>query len=225
MKISELDQLIRPEIINDQLYKTLRLFALNSEVNNILEIGSSSGEGSTRALYEGICNRKTATLFCLEVSKVRFAKLVENYENVKQVKCFNMSSVSIFEFPKEEEVEKFYHDVPSMLNNFPLKRVLGWLNQDIRYIIEHRIWEYGINYIKGKYKIENFDMVLIDGSEFTGYKEFKKVYGSGILVLDDICSFKNYQTYHDLLKDPNYRLVGENKTLRSGFAVFEKKGK
>ena len=222
--MSELDGLIVPEIKNDELYSAIRNVALDPSVRTILEIGSSSGEGSTRAFCEGILLNKEARLFCLEVSKPRFNKLVENYFSITKVHCFNMSSVWLRDFPTEEEVAKFYEESPSFcqLKRYPLPRVLGWLKQDMDYIKENNVIEGGVYFIKSKYKIDTFDVVLIDGSEFTGYKELEEVYGAKTIILDDINSFKNYQSYYELLEDENYDLICLGLNLRNGFAIFRR---
>lgn len=222
--MSELNNLIPPEISNDQLFGIIRDLASQHWVKSILEIGASSGEGSTQAFLEGMSYNDEATLYCLEVSKTRFEKLEENCLGMDQVKLYNMSSIKLDDFPNEQGVTTFYRDVPSMLNNYLLNRVLGWLKQDKDYILEYDIEEDGIEYIKEENLIDNFDIVLIDGSEFTGYMELNKTYGAKVFILDDICSFKNHHSYQQLLKDPSYKLLCENKVLRGGFAVFQKEG-
>ncbi len=229
----KLDDLIPPEIKNDQLYQAIKILSSDSSIDNILEIGSSSGEGSTQAFLEGMKENGFSNLYCLELSESRFEKLLDTVKKVmgkdtSRVKCFNMSSVPLREFPNEQQVTKFYRDIYSVLNNYTLATVLGWLKQDIEYIKEHFEWaegfeDSGIEYIKKEFEIKNFDLVLIDGSEFTGYAEFKQIYGAGVIILDDIRSFKNYFSYRDLLTDSSYYLEVEDNKLRNGYAIFKRK--
>ena len=72
------------------------------------------------------------------------------------------------------------------------------------------------------HQIDYFDLVLIDGSEFTGIEELNRVYGAKWILLDDIRAFKNHYNYHRLSKDPDYQLIEENHTLRNGHAIFTK---
>lgn len=51
--------------------------------------------------------------------------------------------------------------------------------------------EKGIQKIKRENEIDFFDVVLIDGSEFTGFVELSEVYGAKWLLVDDINTFKN----------------------------------
>lgn len=223
--MSDLDSLIRPEIVNDELYHAIRLIAGEPWVENMLEIGSSSGLGSTQAFLEGMKNN-LSMLYCLEMSKVRFNELVKNVGGHERVRCLNASTISHKQFPHEEDVVWFYRNVPSNLNNYSLEKVLEWLRQDRGYVEGHG-WklgptDWGLEYIKREFRIREFDVVLIDGSEFTGYTEYKILDGAGVFILDDICSYKNYFTYQDLVKHPSYRLELEDKKLRAGFAVFRR---
>ncbi len=81
----------------------------------------------------------------------------------------------------------------------------------------------GIELIKSDQGIEYFDMILIDGSEFTGQAEFPHVYGAKWILLDDIRTFKNYNNYMKLAFDPHYKLVEVKLNLRNGYAVFKKR--
>ncbi len=220
--MSELDFLVPPEIINDSLFNILLELAARPLVKTILEIGSSSGEGSTKALYQGIEKKKSARIFCIEVSKVRFSKLLENYKGNNRIVGINMSTVFPIEFPSEKDIQYFYMTVQSALSDFPMDRILGWLKKDIDYIQDNQISCGAIREIKKMYKLKEFDLVLIDGSEFTGFIELKQVLGSKLIVLDDIKSFKNYHSYNHLLKSLEYKLLCEDRGLRNGFAVFER---
>jgi hypothetical protein len=51
---SELNRLIPPEIKNDEFYTAIHKIAREEDIKTILEIGSSSGEGSTEAFVIGL---------------------------------------------------------------------------------------------------------------------------------------------------------------------------
>ena len=221
---SELDRIIPPEVKNDAFYSAIYQLARTEVISTILEIGSSSGDGSTEAFALGIAeNPNHPTLFCMEISKPRFAALNQRYKNSSFVKCYNVSSIPLNAFPDENEVISFWHNVPTNLNQYDCDRVVGWLRQDIRYVQTANVPENGIDIIKAENNIKDFDMVLIDGSEFTGMAEFKLIYGAKIILLDDINAFKNYNNYNALLKDSTYELLEENTTLRNGYAIFKRK--
>lgn len=220
---SELDFLIPPEIKNDEFYAIIQQMAKTEDIKTVLEIGSSSGGGSTEAFVTGLReNPHQPALFCMEVSKIRFAELNQRYQHDSFVKCYNMSSVAIEEFPDRAEVISFYNNNDNDLKKYPLEQVLGWLDQDIEYVKSAGVSANGIRQIKKDYQIESFDLVLIDGSEFTGISELKEVYGSKFILLDDIRTFKNYQNHQQLIIDPNYILVNHSLSVRNGYSVFKR---
>ncbi|NEO21117.1 glycosyltransferase [Moorena sp. SIO4A5] len=220
---SELDYVIAPEIKDDDFYKAIQRIAREEDIKTVLEIRSSSGAGSTEAFVKGLReNPSNPVLFCMEVSQPRFAELKERYRQDSFVKCYNISSISLEQFPREYEVRKFYHSHRSPLNNYPLEQVLGLLRQDIDYVREMGTSGDGIETIKQENQIEDFDLVLIDGSKFTAQVELDQVYGSKFILLDNICTYKNYSNHHRLLRDKNYKLIEQNASVRNGYSIFAK---
>lgn len=220
---SELDRIIPPEIKHDPFYEAIYRLAKNEPISTILEIGSSSGDGSTEAFVLGIKeNPMHPTLFCMEISKPRFASLRERYADCPNVRCYNVSTVPVASFPTEDEVRSFMSSTATNLNMYGADRVVGWLKQDIEYVSLANVPQDGIELIKVENNINYFDMVLIDGSEFTGNAEFKLIYGARFILLDDINAFKNYANYKRLLADSCYQLIEENISLRNGYAIFKR---
>lgn len=220
---SELNQLIPPEIKHDEFYAAIQKIARQENIKTVLEIGSSSGGGSTEAFVTGLrANLHQPQLFCMEVSKPRFAELQKTYANDAFVHCYNVSSVGLDAFPSEDEVAEFYHTTPTNLNYYPLERIISWLHQDIAYVKDSGVEGSGIEKIKQENNIDFFDVVLIDGSEFTGCAELDQVYGAKFILLDDINAFKNYHNHQKLLADKGYILIAENKKTRNGYSIFKK---
>jgi len=220
---SELNRLIPPEIKNDEFYIAIQKIAKEEDIQTVLEIGSSSGQGSTEAFVTGLReNPNQPVLFCLEISKPRFAELQNTYINEHFVKCYNVSSVSIEQFPEEDEVIRFYNSNQTNLNYYPLEQVIGWRRQELEYIEQSGVSGRGIKKIQEENNIELFDVVLIDGSEFTGSAELEEIYGAKYIILDDINTFKNFGNCQGLLNDPNYTLIAQNGRVRNGYAIFKK---
>ncbi len=223
---SQLDHTIAPEVKDDTLYRRIMRLAREEKINSILEIGSSSGGGSTEAFVLGAKeNPNRPTLFCMEVSAPRFNELQNRWGREGFVRCYNVSSVAPEEFPSKEKVTEFYKTIPTALNQYPLEQVLGWLQQDLNYIRDARVPTDGITRVKRENGVTNFDVVFIDGSEFTGEAEFSHIYGAKFIILDDVNAFKNYANRKRLLADPLYELVDEDLTLRSGYSIFKKRDK
>ncbi|MBH8556283.1 FkbM family methyltransferase [Nostocaceae cyanobacterium CENA357] len=220
---SELNRLIYPEIKNDEFYAAIQRIAREEDIKTVLEIGSSSGEGSTEAFVTGLReNPNKPTLFCMEVSITRFAELKKRYENESFVKPYNVSSVPVGSFPDKKQVVDFYNYTQNNLKFYPIETVIGWLRQDVEYIRQSGVFDNGIQKIKQENNIDFFDLVLIDGSEFTGSAELDEVYGAKFICLDDITTFKNYNNHQKLLADPNYVLLEQNNAIRNGYSIFHK---
>jgi len=220
-----LDTVIAPEILNDDFHQLIYQIAATQPFKDILEIGSSSGEGSTDAWVRGISvNPVKPTLHCIELSKPRFEILSRHYLNNPQVNCYWASSVGLSHFPSEEQVTDFYNSVPSKLKTWPLDTVLSWLRADINYLKEHRAPDDGIKRALKATGRNYFDAVLIDGSEFTGVAEFAQIYGATCILLDDVLTYKNWEVFHYLAQDKTYQLVASRYDIRNGFAVFVRRG-
>lgn len=218
---SDLEQIIPAEIKDDAFYRLIRELAASEVLRHVLEIGSSAGSGSTKAFVEGLArNAASPKLFCIEVSRPRFELLRKTYADFGFVHCYNMSSVRPEEFPDAAAVEEFYRTTPTTLNRYPLEQVLGWRTADIAYIRDAQVPADAIDHIKAEHGIDAFDMVLIDGSEFTGEAELEKVRGARIILLDDTNAFKGFRARQKLLSDPDYEVIADDQGLRNGYAAF-----
>lgn len=218
-----LDRLIPPEITGDAFAQVIEEIAATPGVREILEIGSSAGEGSTAAWVRGaLRNPRRPRVHCIEVSTERYAALVERWGDQDFVHCHHVSSIPVEHLMSSAEVEQFYRDAPSRLRDFELTTVLGWLQQDVEYLRDNGLSTPGIAQIMERYRIETFDAVLMDGSEFAGRAELEEVYGARFLLLDDTETLKNWENSRRLQADPEYRVIRADPHVRNGFAVFER---
>jgi predicted O-methyltransferase YrrM len=212
------------EIKDDAFYHCIERLARESGVRTILEIGSSAGGGSTEAFVKGIRqNPARPTLFCMEVARDRFERLQARYPE-PFVKCYNVSSVPADSFPTEREVTDFLKIVPLKRRTEELSRTyLGWRQAELDYLRSSGVPDDGIELIKRENGIQHFDMVLIDGSEFTGPPEYDRIIGARYVLLDDILVLKNRYNSLRLLADRRYTMIECDTTLRNGYAVFRLK--
>src|SRR5262245_331788 len=221
-----LEKIIPPEIKNDEFYDLIRDLAAHEPLRYVLEIGSAAGGGSTEAFVKGLSvNPSAPLLFCIEVSRSRFRVLQRTYQHLDFVRCYNMSTVAVDEFPTERGVADFYAREDTSLKKFPLPTVLDWLRDDRRYVREAGVESGAIERIKEEHGISDFDLVLIDGSEFTGELELRKVYGAKFILLDDTKAYKNFAVRRQLIEDPNYELLADNQSLRNGYSAFRRRAK
>lgn len=223
--MSNLDNLLPPQIKNDGFYQAIVKVAATPGVRTILEIGASSGGGSTEALVVGALRNPDGPpeIHSIEVSKARIGEFQARWKDRAFVHGYNTSSVARASFPTPEAVTKFYREIRSKLRNVRLERVLGWLQADLDYLTTHPDLDApGIENIKLSSGVSGFDAVLIDGSEFTGEAELPLVYGARFLMLDDTRSYKNWRNHARLTDDPAYRTVKKSRWTRNGWSVFER---
>ncbi len=221
-----LEKLIPPEIKNDLFYSYLHQISLAPQFKNFLEIGASSGQGSTHAFVTGIRERKDkekVKLFPMEISDIRFKALLHEYKKDSFVKAYRVSSISSKNFPTKDEIIAFYNNSISNIRQYPIETILSWYEEDQIYLeLNSDINIEGIDLIKKENKISNFDVVLIDGSEFTGERDLYSTIGAKIIALDDINTFKNWNSFQILNNHSSYHLVIADRKTRNGFAIFER---
>ena len=220
-----LDDLLPPQVTNDSFSRAIVRVAATPGVRTVLEIGASSGGGSTEALVGGALKNPGGppAIHSIEVSTARFGEFLARWKDYPFVHGANVSSVPAESFPTSEEITRFYRQVRSKLRNVRLEKVLSWRKQDLDYLAGHPgLSVHGIRRIKEQHRISVFDAVLIDGSEFTGRVEMEEVYGARCLMLDDTRSYKNWDNLLRLEKDPAYRRVRKSRWTRNGWAVFER---
>jgi hypothetical protein len=194
-------EIIPPEIKTGEFYRLIGQIASRDDVFAILEIGSSSGEGSTKAMFDSLTSIPHATkqIHCLEISKERHEKLSNYLQRDARFNTHRMSSVLISDFPSFDDVKDFHSFCNTNLSRVHIDTVESWFRKDVQYLIDNpelipdpQIS--GINWIKLKFKINNFDFVIIDGGEFTGVAEYKYLRGARYIALDDTNTYKNWKS-------------------------------
>jgi hypothetical protein len=217
--------IIPAEIKNDELYNRIinTILLFNEEIETVLEVGASSGDGSTEAIVRAMSQLEDKELYTLEVDLARFAALQERYKDLDWVIPVNKSAVHLNEYPTKGQIEDFYNTIKTQLNQYPIEFVLSWYDTEIEKVeyLGDKIG--GIDQIKKDNNIKNFDMVILDGSPFTGYQEFLKIVGAKIIVLDDIIDIKHHFTQLALRENEGYECIFCNAALRNGYAIWVKR--
>lgn len=220
-------EIIPPEIKTGEFYNLIGLIASQSDVVTILEIGSSSGEGSTKAIFDSLAPIPYAKkqIHCMEISRERYEKLSSYLQSDARFHAHRMSSVLIADFPSFEDVKHFHSFYKTNLSKIHIDTVESWYRKDIQYLVDNPdlVPEdsiSGIDWIKQKFKINLFDFVIIDGGEFTGFAEYEYLRGARYIALDDTNTYKNWEARKSLLESKSYKLIEESLTERNGWAVF-----
>jgi hypothetical protein len=216
-----LDTIIDPEVrVNTPSYEAIiNVIQKVPTIRTILEIGASSGDGSTEALIKGVLySGRDVRLASIEVSRGRHQNLSRRYQQFSWFHPYNVSSLPISSFPSKQEVRDTIPRCKVFAGTSP-DTIIGWYDNDIQYVNEQQISQHGIEQIKKEFGVDVFDMCMIDGSEFLGNKEFEVLQGSQVYVLDDIYAYKNHFSHLHMLSNPSYKLYSLEEN-RGGTSIF-----
>lgn len=210
----------------EPFYRWLYQMAREEALHHVLEIGSATGQGSTRILIKALRQQhQPVTLHCLEADPERFAQL-QHHCSEDWVRVYPYLSVYPLQYPTAEDLKAFQQAYATRWRQLPLNQTLEWLaGEQALYAAYASRPEpvSGVAHLKAQLGIDAFDMVVLDGGEFSGPADLDAVYGANILVLDDINTYKNHRNYLRLKADPTYYLIQEDWQTRHGAAVFKRR--
>jgi len=169
-------------------------------------------------------NPNNPQVHCLESALGSHDALVRQFGSRPDVCCYHASSVPLTAFPTEEMVTDFYQHQPDKLKDYPLEVVLQWLRGDIAEMATGSIEAEGIRQVRQATSGVPFDLVVIDGREFTGLAELQQVQGAKIVLLGCTRTFKNQRSMQLLAQDENYELLFTEPEVGNGYACFVHKG-
>ena len=182
-------------------------YAANNNLVNFLEIGTWNGLGSTKCFIEGLKNRNTKfNFYSLECNtdKYNFAKKL--YENIENVHILN--EVILNEMPND-----MYEIFPILLTNETFKY---WNDVDFENMKNK-------NLFLNRDDIPDFyDVILLDGGEFTTYYEYNKLKDKcKLLLLDDTNIHKCKKIVEEIKSSNNWKILLESDE-RNGVLVCER---
>jgi chloramphenicol O-acetyltransferase len=120
----------------------------------------------------------------------------------------------------KKDIEEFYQNIRTTLNQYPLEQVLGWHNVCLETAYQYKTS--AIEDIHFEHSVD-FNFVLIDGSPFSGESELRCarpfLAEKAIIALDDVNDIKNYANYEKLKRTAT--LLWEDMACRNGAAIFQ----
>lgn len=208
------------------LYKEIKDAVAKFKPRSILEIGSANGRGSTQAFINSVYASLDMypKMACLEIVQERYDELVGTIAAYQYnwITPIHASSVPVGQYMNDLDIKDFFDNPETEdmnVRNFGEMVVRSWRQGELVNIINNDIPQNGIAQAKKLFGGVP-DMVLIDGSCFSGHAELEAVLGAKVIILDDIMGIKNWKGYRQLQLDKNYLLVRENLTERNGYAIF-----
>jgi len=186
------------------------IFDLSSSDNyySFLEIGTWNGHGSTKCFIEGLKNRKSAYLFySLECNKDKSEYAKNLYKDISNVFILN---------------EVLFNNYPSDINN-----IFPELEQNDNFKYWNKI---DFENMKNKKLFfdrnelpDIFDVILLDGEEFTTWYEYQIIKNKcKILLLDDTNTLKCKKIKDDILNSSNWEIIFIDNERNGTMAVKNK---
>jgi len=206
------------QICNDAFYEDIKAVASNRKYKTFLEVGTWNGLGSTKAFVEGFKHRQSQggdgiddgvddyVFYSLECNKDKWSDAVKLYDN-SRVHILN-------EVIWNEEPADFYKIFPQCLTD---ERFKHWNEVDLINMKKCEI------FLKRANLPEVFDVVLLDGGEFTTYYEFQLLKNRcNMLMLDDVNVDKCKLIVEEIRANPQQWTILKQNDLRNGYLVAER---
>lgn len=196
------------QICNDNFSTEIIKYASNLNYKNFLEIGTWNGLGSTMAFSTGFKNRKDDYIFySLECNKDKCIDAAKLYKNNDKIHILN-------EVIWNEQPDDFYKIFPQCLTNNMYKH---WNEVDIINMKKCNL------FLNRPNLPEFFDVILLDGGEFTTYHEFQILKTRcKILMLDDINVDKCKLIVDEIKSDKSWKII-KRENIRNGYLIAEKR--
>ena len=190
---------------DDSMGQVIVQYAKDTRFTNFLEIGTWNGGGSTYCFAKGFENRTEPFKFAsLEINDLMYKRAKEVYENISYVHIFNARILKNDELPHINEFLEKYEN----LN-------MEWFKDDMRNFFHTAYFD-----------VEDFnpDVVLLDGSEYLTYYEYKKIEPTAkVLILDDINTDKCKLIVEELKENSLWSMKYYEPSQRNGWACFQRK--
>lgn len=201
--------------LHSSLGQCIYKFTTLPETQNIIDIGTWNGLGSTMCIIQAIIdsNKQNYQAISIEANYEQFllAKsnltLYEKYINLVYGRITDVEDlVSLNDYN-----DNFFKLYPRQLQE-------QWYAVDIKQHTEApNIYNDIIQ------KISHIDLLILDGGEYCSYGEFLKLEPiSKIIVLDDINTIKNHKAALILRNSKAYEILYDNPNSRNGYLIAQK---
>jgi predicted O-methyltransferase YrrM len=191
--------------LDSDVGKLIYNIASDTNFKAYLEIGTWNGLGSTRCFVEGLKKRSNTSPFVfysLECNKDKANFASNLYKNISNIHILNESLVN------QEDIKDAKSVFPDIIDKWHVVDVENIKNCN--------------QFLERKDIPQLFDVILLDGGEYTTYFEFLKIKDKcRVLMMDDVNTDKCKKIVEILNNDNTWRLVYFDHQ-RNGFAVFER---
>jgi hypothetical protein len=179
----------------------------NECIQNIFEVGSWNGEGSTICVMNSIINKPNSKLYSLEAN----------------TDMYNKSKGFWSKFNTNNKLNLLNGTLHRKIAN--LNELNTLYNNNIPYFYEHYIPEKNLletsNIVNIDY-INNIDLLILDGGEYSSEEDFNVLIKKNpkVICLDDVNVYKCKKIREILLNNNEWKLYAENLNQRHGWSIF-----
>lgn len=176
--------------------------AKNTNYTKYLEIGTWSGMGSTRCLHLGFLERTTPFVFkTLECNKEKCEMAALHYKDYPSVQILNSTVIRATDIPSTDELKLMFNDL-----------VEDWHKIDMENLATCSFLEE-----------RDFDVVFLDGGEYTTYFEYKELVKSPslrMIICDDTNMNKCKKVREELFASTEWKIIEDHPLDRNGWSAF-----
>ena len=194
------------QICNDSFSLKIRELSGILENKTFLEIGTWNGLGSTKQFMDVLKTRNDDYIFySLECN-------IDKCNDARNLYVAEKNIIILNEVLFNIQPDNFYEIFPQCANNPMFKE---WHKVDMENMKKCNL------FLERDDLPELFDVILLDGGEFTTYFEFQLIKDKcKYLLLDDINVAKCTKIVEEIKSEPTkWEIIEENKTTRNGFLV------
>lgn len=194
--------------LDTQLGKKIFNLVFENNFENILDIGTWNGLGTTNCILSALekKNNFTTKLFTVELYEEMYEIASNNLKNFSKLENFIMLNGRIIDY---EEIFWFDHKT---LNFSEDAHARLWFTEDLKRLFNAKS-------IKNLLP-EKIDLVILDGGEYTTYPEWVYLKNKiKYFILDDTKTLKCSKIREEVLNNKNYSIIEDNLSERNGYLI------
>lgn len=179
--------------------------AKDTQYAKYLEIGTWSGMGSTRCFHLGFLERAGPFVFkSLECNKEKCEMAAMHYTEYPYIQILNSTVVPASAIPSTDELKMMFEGL-----------VENWHTVDMENLATCSFLE-----------DRDFDVVFLDGGEYTTYFEYNelvsKCHSLRMIICDDTNMNKCKKVREELLASADWKIIVDRPDDRNGWCAFIK---
>ena len=190
---------------NTLLANIINKLCIDKDNKTFLEIGTWNGYGSTKIFVTALINRTDTLFYSLECNKEKSEFARDLYKNYKNIYILNETINN--ELPNDINII-----FPDLLTN---KQYSYWNKVDVENIKQCKL------FLERPDLPKMFDVIFLDGGEFTTYHEFQRLKTMcKYLLLDDTNTNKCLKIVDEIYNDKlKWKILVHDKNERNGIML------